>query len=157
MIDFYKTAFPNIKFENYIYGALALNPEAKEQYDNMMEACYAHCTGFILPSFSEGASIAALNALAFSKPAVITPGCNLADAFACGAAIKIETTPESIAFGIVELINKSTSERNEMGLKGRALVEKQYSWQSVSLKILDIYKWLANKSEIAIPSTVIVG
>ena len=37
MIDFYKSAFPNIKFENYIYGALALNPEAKEQYDNMME------------------------------------------------------------------------------------------------------------------------
>lgn len=37
LIDLYKQSFPNIKFEDYIYGALAMNPEAKEQYDNMMD------------------------------------------------------------------------------------------------------------------------
>lgn len=37
LVDFYKQTFPNIKFEDYIYGALAMNPEAKEQYDSMME------------------------------------------------------------------------------------------------------------------------
>lgn len=37
MIDFYKQTFPSVKFENYVFGSLALNAEAKEQYDSVME------------------------------------------------------------------------------------------------------------------------
>jgi sulfur-oxidizing protein SoxA len=37
MIDLYKQTFPNIKFEDYIYGALSMNPDAKAQYDSIME------------------------------------------------------------------------------------------------------------------------
>jgi sulfur-oxidizing protein SoxA len=37
LIGFYKDeALPNIKFEDYIYGALAMNPDAKSQYDDIM-------------------------------------------------------------------------------------------------------------------------
>jgi sulfur-oxidizing protein SoxA len=37
MIDHYKQILPNIKFEDYIYGALAMNPDAKSQYESIME------------------------------------------------------------------------------------------------------------------------
>jgi sulfur-oxidizing protein SoxA len=37
LLDHYKQTFPNIKFDDYVYGALSMNAEAKEQYDNMME------------------------------------------------------------------------------------------------------------------------
>jgi sulfur-oxidizing protein SoxA len=37
LIDHYKQIFPAIQFDDYIYGSLAMNPEAKEQYDMMME------------------------------------------------------------------------------------------------------------------------
>ena len=37
LIDHYKKLFPAIQFDDYVYGALAMNPEAKEQYDNMMD------------------------------------------------------------------------------------------------------------------------
>jgi len=37
LLDYYKQALPNIKPEDYIYGALAMNPDAKSQYDDMME------------------------------------------------------------------------------------------------------------------------
>jgi sulfur-oxidizing protein SoxA len=37
MIDHYKQILPDIKFEDYIYGALAMNPDAKAQYDSIME------------------------------------------------------------------------------------------------------------------------
>jgi glycosyltransferase involved in cell wall biosynthesis len=125
------------------------------QYDKQMEACYTHATGFILPSFNEGASIAALNALAFSKPAILTEGCNVVDAYAAGAAIKIETTAKSITEGMLLLINMPTKERIEMGVRGRLLVEDKYSWKSVTLKILEIYKWLNSKKQLATPSSVI--
>ena len=36
LIEHYRQLFPTIKFEDYVYGALAMNPEAKEQYDDIM-------------------------------------------------------------------------------------------------------------------------
>lgn len=36
LINEYKQMLPDIKFENYIYGALAMNPDAKRQYDDIM-------------------------------------------------------------------------------------------------------------------------
>lgn len=36
LIKHYKQILPDIKFENYIYGALAMNPDAKSQYDDIM-------------------------------------------------------------------------------------------------------------------------
>lgn len=37
LANHYKQLFPNIKLEDYVFGALAMNPEAKEQYDSVME------------------------------------------------------------------------------------------------------------------------
>lgn len=37
LIDHYTQLFPTIQFDDYVYGALAMNPAAKEQYDDMME------------------------------------------------------------------------------------------------------------------------
>ena len=126
------------------------------QYDEMMQACYQNCSGFILPSYNEGTSIAALNALAYGKPAVITSGCNIVESFTRQAAIEIELTNDSIENGIIKLINMTNLERYNMGINGRILVEESYSWKSVSLKILEIYEWLNNKNGLSRPSTVII-
>jgi sulfur-oxidizing protein SoxA len=37
LINFLKGKYPDIKVENYVYGALAFNPDAKSQYDSVME------------------------------------------------------------------------------------------------------------------------
>lgn len=37
LINQYKQTFPGIKFEDYIYGALAMSPDARSQYDSFME------------------------------------------------------------------------------------------------------------------------
>lgn len=36
LIAHYKETLPNIQFKDYIYGALAMNPDAKSQYDDIM-------------------------------------------------------------------------------------------------------------------------
>jgi len=36
LIKNYQQTFPEIKFDDYIYGALAMNPDAKGQYDDLM-------------------------------------------------------------------------------------------------------------------------
>ncbi len=37
VINFLKGKYPDIKIENYIYGALAFDPDSKAQYDSIME------------------------------------------------------------------------------------------------------------------------
>jgi sulfur-oxidizing protein SoxA len=37
LIKHYRQIIPNVKFDDYIYGALAMNPDAKEQYDSFMD------------------------------------------------------------------------------------------------------------------------
>ena len=37
LLDLYKNKFPNIKFNDYVYGALNLNPDALSQYFSIME------------------------------------------------------------------------------------------------------------------------
>lgn len=36
ILELYKNKFPNLKFNDYVYGALALSPDAKAQYDSIM-------------------------------------------------------------------------------------------------------------------------
>lgn len=36
LTKYYKTIFPNVQVEDYVYGALALSTEAKDQYDEVM-------------------------------------------------------------------------------------------------------------------------
>ena len=37
VVNFFKTKYPDIKVEDYIYGALAFDPDAKAQYSSIME------------------------------------------------------------------------------------------------------------------------
>ena len=36
LLDHFRQTFPNIKFEDYVYGALSMNQDAKDQYDEIM-------------------------------------------------------------------------------------------------------------------------
>jgi len=126
------------------------------QFDESMKACYSNCSGFILPSYNEGSSIAALNALAFSKPTLITNGCNITNVIDNGSAIGIETNIESIKNGILTLIEMSDSEREILGQKGRLFVEKNYTWESVSDQIFEIYSWLKSQRISPMPNSIII-
>ena len=112
------------------------------QYGKNMEACYRNCDAFILPSFSEGASIAVLNAWAFSKPVLVTDECGFPDAAINGCALKIEPTISSIKLGIVSCIEMNQDERKSMGKKGLNLVTKKYSWTVVAKEISKVYRWI---------------
>ncbi len=37
MVSHFKSKLPAVKYENYIYGALALDKDSKSQYDSIME------------------------------------------------------------------------------------------------------------------------
>jgi glycosyltransferase involved in cell wall biosynthesis len=108
---------------------------------------------FVHPSFSEGFSMAVLEALACRLPVLITPGCNFPEAVDAGAAIEVSPDTQGTEAGIVELLSLSDLERKAMGERGRMLVDAAYTWDGVAQQMLDLYRWLCLGG--ARPATVI--
>jgi glycosyltransferase involved in cell wall biosynthesis len=107
-------------------------------------AALTHATAFVLPSFSEGLPMAVLEAWAYGKPVLMTPECHLPEGFEAGAALRIQTDPESIAQGLQRLFKMRSAELTEMGNRGRDLVAQRFSWDKVAAQMRAVYDWLLN-------------
>ncbi len=126
-------------------------------YTGMLTPEYRDCAlanadVFVLPSYSEGFSLAVLEALAHSCPVLITPYCNFPEAQRGGAGLECEPRPDSIAAGLESLLRLTERERSAMGERGRELVATKFSWKSVAARMSAIYYWLSGKAEM--PSDV---
>jgi poly(glycerol-phosphate) alpha-glucosyltransferase len=117
-----------------------------QYYQEEKLSCYYHCDAFILPSFSEGMPLAALDAWAFGKYSLLTKECNLPEGFDEGVAGKIEPDPDSIAKAIQELFAMPDVDRKAAGMKARQLAIKSFSWGEAARKTGDVYRWLAGRS-----------
>jgi poly(glycerol-phosphate) alpha-glucosyltransferase len=101
---------------------------------------------FVLPSLSEGLPMAVLEAWASSLPVIMTRACNLSVGFREGAAMEVEPSVESLVVSMRSLVHKDPLELEEMGAKGRQLVEAEFSWSRVARKMLLIYDWMAGRA-----------
>ncbi len=119
-------------------GVVFLGP----QFGQSKNACFAHADAFVLPSFSEGMPMAVLEAWAFGKPVLITEQCNLPEGYNCGAALRIELDTKQLASSLLDLFAMSQHDRQCMGLRGRKLVEENFSWDVVGKRMYETYRWI---------------
>jgi glycosyltransferase involved in cell wall biosynthesis len=97
---------------------------------------------FILPSYSEGFSMAVLEALACSLPCVITTTCHFPELAAAAGAIEVAANAQSVTQGLRDLFDRSTAERARLGQAGRRLVEQNYTWDRQAERLASVYEWL---------------
>jgi glycosyltransferase involved in cell wall biosynthesis len=97
---------------------------------------------FVQPSFSEGFSMAIIEALACRLPVLLTPGCNFMEAVNRGAAIEVNPTVADTESGLRRIMSQSPSTLQDMGAAGRRLVEDKYTWDIVASQTLKMYLWL---------------
>jgi glycosyltransferase involved in cell wall biosynthesis len=95
---------------------------------------------FVLPSFSEGFPIAALEALVCSRPALLSPQCNFPAAASAGAALVASPTAEALGRGLGSLLEMTDSQRVAMGERGRALVFREYTWAAIAPRVANCYE-----------------
>lgn len=97
----------------------------------------------VLPSFSEGFTLALLEALACRRPILVTPQCYFPEAIEAGAGLEIAApTARATAIGLRTMLSLSDRERRDMGRRGRALVERRYTWDLAAQKTVVLYHWL---------------
>jgi glycosyltransferase involved in cell wall biosynthesis len=91
---------------------------------------------FVLPSYSEGFPMAVLEAAAHRIPVVQTDECNFPELTAAGGAWECKPERNAIEDALRIALIAQDAERTERGLRGRALVEKSYSWDQIAEQVL---------------------
>jgi glycosyltransferase involved in cell wall biosynthesis len=94
---------------------------------------------FALPSWSEGFSMAVLEALAAARPVVITHGCNFPEVGEAGGGLVIPTDEAALHDALGRILD-SDELRLSMGERGRALVLGRYSWAAIAARLADVYR-----------------
>jgi poly(glycerol-phosphate) alpha-glucosyltransferase len=72
----------------------------------------------------------------------MTPQCNLQEGFVEEAAVKADPDVGSLTQGLRTLFAMGDSEREQMGARGRRLVEQRFSWPRVTKQIISVYEWV---------------
>lgn len=107
-------------------------------------AALSRADAFVLPSFSEGFSIAILEAMACRLPVVLTPECHFPDAVSRGAALEAAPEAKALETQLRALMEMDEDARRAMGARGYDLVAQSYTWQKVAAKLEAVYRWCAN-------------
>lgn len=103
------------------------------------EAALTDADAFILPSHSEGLPMTVLEAWSYGVPVFMTAACNIPSGFAAGAAFEITTVPETIAAVLADVLPRTDALR-EAGRSGRALVERDHSWEVIARETIAAYR-----------------
>ena len=106
-------------------------------------AVWSAADAFVLPSYSEGFSMAILEAMASRLPCLITTTCHFPEAVAAEAAVVADPTAASVTNGLRQLLEFTSDERNRLGANARSLVEAHYTWTRQAERLAAVYDWLS--------------
>lgn len=98
---------------------------------------------FILPSYSEGFSMAILEALACRLPVIATTACHFPELAANDAGIVVTPDADAVTRGLEDLLSRSAEQRRDLGERGRRLVEASYTWDRQAERLAEVYRWLS--------------
>ncbi len=96
---------------------------------------------FVLPSYSEGFSMAILEALAARVPVLATTACHFGELVDADAGVVVEPTLEGVTLGLRDLLDRSRLDRIALAERGRMLVEARYTWDGVASQLAAVYDW----------------
>lgn len=97
---------------------------------------------FVLPSHSEGFSVAILEALAMALPVVITPGCNFPEVAQMGCGAVAIPSDRQIEDALRDMLGRTPEERAAMGARGVELVRSRFSWPAIGSQMAAVYDWV---------------
>ncbi|WZO99491.1 glycosyltransferase [Isosphaeraceae bacterium EP7] len=107
------------------------------------KAVWGAADAFVLPSYSEGFSMAILEALACRLPSLVTTACHFPELAFAEGAIVVEPTAADVTTGLRTLLEMAPTERLAMAGRGRALVEERFTWDRQGERLAEVYRWVA--------------
>lgn len=96
---------------------------------------------FVLPSYSEGFSIAVLEALAVGTPVIVSHACHFPEIEDQGCGWSIVPAVENLTRALRDFLETSAPQAKGIGLRGQSLVAARYTWEAVGLQTADLLDW----------------
>lgn len=124
------------------------------QFGEAKRNAFAAADLFVLPSYSEGFAIVVLEALGAGIPVLTTYGTPWEDLVLLKCGWWVDTNVFALSEAIRAITRLSPEELRLMGMSGKTLVAKNYTWQIVAERFLQLYHWLLGN--VARPDYVIV-
>lgn len=115
--------------------------------DSSKEALYSNADLFVLPSHSENFGMVVAEALSYGIPVITTKGTPWAHIEQHRCGWWTDLGPVALAEAIRYAVNMSDTERAEMGLRGRELVQKEFSWLTAAKNMASVYNWILGKGD----------
>jgi glycosyltransferase involved in cell wall biosynthesis len=97
---------------------------------------------FVLPSYSEGFSIAVLEALAAGVPVLVTTSCHVPEVAKNRCGWVATPTLPSLEQALREFFESSTRDRAELSKNGRELARRRFDLSIVGSQMAQVYDWL---------------
>jgi glycosyltransferase involved in cell wall biosynthesis len=110
---------------------------------------------FVLPSRTENFGMAIAEALASGLPVITTHGTPWQELGTHHCGWWVDPAPGPLASALREATSLTDAERQEMGQRGRRLVEEHYTWPAAAQKMISVYRWMLGQGER--PECVCVG
>jgi glycosyltransferase involved in cell wall biosynthesis len=106
---------------------------------------------FVLPSYSEGFSIAVLEAMAMAVPVIVTTPCHIPEVAIHDCGWVIQPQLEKLEQALGEFLALSGEKADEKGRHGRGLARTRFHSSVVAGQMDQVYEWLQGGAE---PSSV---
>ncbi|MBK6696358.1 MAG: glycosyltransferase [Myxococcales bacterium] len=103
---------------------------------------YANAELYILPTHTENFGMTIAESLACGTPVITTRGAPWPRLEVEGCGRWVERTGSELDRAVLELARATRAELQAMGLRGRAWMEREYSWASISERMEAAYSWL---------------
>jgi glycosyltransferase involved in cell wall biosynthesis len=100
---------------------------------------------FVLPSYSENFGIVVAEAMAWGRPVIASTGTPWQEVADVGAGWWVKPEEDALAQALYEALGTRQEELEAMGEKGRALVDRSYTWAEPAAKLLGAYEELLAK------------
>lgn len=94
---------------------------------------------FVLPSRSEGFSVAVLEALAAGCPVIITDACNFPQVVEAMVGKVIPTSVEPLRQALTEMLSDD-EQRRVMGARARKFVKEEFDWTAIAARMCGVYE-----------------
>lgn len=101
---------------------------------------------FVLPSYSENFAVTVAEALVAGIPAVVSKGAPWQGLEAHEAGWWVDVGIDPLVAGLTKALATSDEKLLAMGLRGRAWMERDFSWQRIGQQMMETYRWLCDRT-----------
>ncbi len=108
-------------------------------------ACYTDADLFVLPTFSENFGLVIAEALSCGVPVITTRATPWEELETRQCGWWIETGEEPLVRALRVAMTTPLETLREMGLRGRSLIETNYSWKEPGRQMAEVYEWLVGR------------